>query len=119
RHFDVGAAGMSILPERCEYAIFSEPEFQYTTTLKDEWSNPYHTHDMQYIRQTPDDGQRMAAMTGAREATYSSLNGFATTGVGNRQDGMDLITNGRADVFALTGISLNWMLDNASGDPGV
>src|SRR5690606_16880670 len=32
-HFDVVAAGMSILPERCEQAIFSDPEFQYTTAL--------------------------------------------------------------------------------------
>ena len=28
--FDVVSAGMSILPQRCEQALFSEPEFNYT-----------------------------------------------------------------------------------------
>ncbi len=119
RHFDVVAAGMSILPERCEQAIFSDPEFQYTTALMVEEGNPFDVHDMQDIAEAQDDGLRMAAMTGAIEATYASALGIDATEVGNPQDGMDLITNGRADVFALTGISLNWMLDNASGDPGV
>jgi polar amino acid transport system substrate-binding protein len=116
-HFDIVAAGMSILPERCEAAIFSDPEFQYTTALMVEEGNPFDVHDMQDIQEA--DGIRMAAMTGAIEATYAAELGIEATEVGNPQDGMDLITNGRADVFALTGISLNWMVDNASGDPGV
>jgi len=116
-HFDIVAAGMSILPERCEQAIFSEPEFQYTTALMVEEGNPFDVHDMQDVAEA--DGIRMAAMTGAIEATYAADLGIDATEVGNPQDGMDLITNGRADVFALTGISLNWMLENASGDPGV
>ena len=117
-HFDIVAAGMSILPERCEQAIFSEPEFQYTTALMVEEGNPFDVHDMQDIQEAQDDGIRMAAMTGAIEATYASALGIDATEVGNPQDGMDLITNGRADVFALTGISLNWMVDN-SDSPGV
>lgn len=118
-HFDVVAAGMSILPERCEQAIFSEPEFQYTTALMVEEGNPFDVHDMQDIVEAQDDGLRMAAMTGAIEATYASDLGIEATEVGNPQDGMDLVTGGRADVFALTGISLNWMVDNAPNDPGV
>src|SRR5690606_28851641 len=31
--WDVISAGMSILPERCEQAAFSDPEIMYTTTL--------------------------------------------------------------------------------------
>jgi len=116
-HFDVVAAGMSILPQRCEEAIFSEPEFQYTTALMVEEGNPFDVHDMQDVAEA--EGIRMAAMTGAIEATYASDLGISATEVGNPQDGMDLITSGRADVFALTGISLNWMVDNASGDPDV
>ncbi len=118
-HFDVVAAGMSILPERCEAAIFSDPEFQYTTALMVEEGNPFDVHDMQDIQEAQDDGIRMAAMSGAIEATYAADLGIEATEVGNPQDGMDLITGGRADVFALTGISLNWMLDNAAGDPNV
>ncbi|WP_413450078.1 transporter substrate-binding domain-containing protein [Georgenia phoenicis] len=116
-HFDIVAAGMSILPDRCEQAIFSDPEFQYTTALMVEEGNPFDVHNMQDVAEA--DGIRMAALSGAIEATYAADLGIDATEVGSPQDGMDLITNGRADVFALTGISLNWMVDNASGDPGV
>lgn len=115
-HFDIVAAGMSILPERCEEAIFSDPEFQYTTALMVPEGNPDDLHDMQDIA---DADVEMAAMTGAIEATYASDLGIDATEVGDPQDGMDQVTGGRADVFALTGISLNWMVDNYSGDPGV
>jgi len=111
-HFDVVAAGMSILPERCEQAIFSDPEFQYTTALMVEEGNPFDVHDMQDIVEAQDEGLRMAAMSGAIEATYAADLGIDATEVGSPQDGMDQVTGGRADVFALTGISLNWMKDN-------
>ena len=117
-HFDVVAAGMSILPERCEQAIFSDPEFQYTTALMVEEGNPFDVHNMQDIEAAQADGLRMAAMSGAIEATYAADLGIDATEVGGPQDGMDLVTGGRADVFALTAISLNWMVDNAT-DPGV
>ncbi|HLS50129.1 MAG TPA: ectoine/hydroxyectoine ABC transporter substrate-binding protein EhuB [Actinomycetaceae bacterium] len=115
-HFDIVAAGMSILPERCEQAIFSDPEFQYTTALMVPEGNPDDLHDMQDIA---DADVQMVAMTGAIEATYASDLGIDAVEVGNPQDGMDQVTSGRADVFALTGISLNWMVDNYQGDPGV
>ncbi|WP_220035071.1 transporter substrate-binding domain-containing protein [Georgenia satyanarayanai] len=115
--WDVVAAGMSILPERCEQAIFSEPEFQYTTALLVPEGNPDNLSDMQSIAEAQD--VQMAAMTGAIEATYAADLGIDAIEVGNPQDGMDAVTGGRADVFALTGISLNWMVDNAGEDPGV
>jgi polar amino acid transport system substrate-binding protein len=60
-----------------------------------------------------DSGARMATMTGAVEGAYADSLGIDDTNVANPQDGMDAVVNGRADVFALTGISLNWMLQNA------
>ena len=38
--FDAVSAGMSILPDRCAQAAFSEPEFQYTTALMVPEGNP-------------------------------------------------------------------------------
>ncbi|MPV38281.1 transporter substrate-binding domain-containing protein [Georgenia subflava] len=113
--FDVIAAGMSILPERCEQASFSDPEFMYTTALMVEEGNPLGLSDMQSIADA--DGVQMAAMTGAIESTYADSLGLETLQVGNPQDGMDAVVNGRADVFALTGISLNWMADNNPDAP--
>lgn len=114
-HFDIVAAGMSILPERCEAAIFSDPEFQYTTALLVPEGNPENLSDIQSIEEAD---VQMAAMTGAIEATYAEDLGIDATEVGDPQDGMDAVNSGRVDVFALTGISLNWMVDNAT-DPGV
>ena len=51
-------------------------------------------------------------MTGAIESDYAEDLGIDSQQVGTPQDGMDAVTTGRADVFALTGISLNWMAKN-------
>lgn len=108
--FDVVSAGMSILPERCQQATFSEPEFNYTTALMVPTGNPMGLTDMQSIVNS---GARMATLTGAVEGSYADSLGIDATNVGTPQDGMDAVVNGRADVFALTGISLNWMKQNS------
>jgi polar amino acid transport system substrate-binding protein len=113
--FDVVSAGMSILPQRCEQALFSEPEFNYTTALMVPQGNPNQLTDMQSIAER--DGVRMAVMTGAIEADYATELGIDATQVAAPQDGMDAVVNGRADVFALTGISLNWMKKNNEDAP--
>jgi polar amino acid transport system substrate-binding protein len=109
RRFDVVSAGMSILPQRCEQAAFSEPEFNYTTALMVPKGNPANLTDMQSVQQS---GVRMAAMTGAIESDYAQELGIDAMQVASPQDGMDAVANGRADVFALTGISLNWLAQN-------
>lgn len=107
--FDAVSAGMSILPQRCAQAAFSEPEFLYTTALLVPAGNPAGLTDMQSIR---DAGVRLAVMTGAIESDYARALGIDAIQVAGPQAGMDAVVNGRADVFALTGISLNWMVDN-------
>ena len=107
--FDVVSAGMSILPERCEQAQFSEPEFNYTTAFMVTDGNPFGLSDMGSI---VDSGARMVTLTGSVEAGYAEQLGIDATNVATPQDGMDAVVNGRADVLALTGISLNWMKNN-------
>ncbi|MFE3544920.1 ectoine/hydroxyectoine ABC transporter substrate-binding protein EhuB [Nocardia sp. NPDC059177] len=109
RRFDAVSAGMSILPKRCEQASFSEPEFMYTTALMVKPGNPLNLTDMQSVQAS---GAKMAAMTGAIESDYAAALGIDATLVGTPQDGMDAVTSGRADVFALTAISLNWLKDH-------
>ena len=112
--FDVVSAGMSILPERCEQAAFSEPEFNYTTALMVAEGNPMNLTDMQSVL---DSGAKLSTMTGAIESDYASELGIDSTQVATQQDGMDAVTSGRADVFALTAISLNWMANNNPDAP--
>ena len=107
--FDVVSAGMSILPQRCEQAAFGDPEFNYTTALMVPTGNPANLTDMQSVA---DSGLRLATMTGAIESDYATSLGIDSTQVSTPQDGMDAVTSGRADVFALTAISLNWMKAN-------
>ncbi|MGI5217280.1 ectoine/hydroxyectoine ABC transporter substrate-binding protein EhuB [Nocardia sp. CA-290969] len=114
QRFDAVSAGMSILPERCEQAAFSEPEFMYTTALMVKKGNPLGLTDMQSIK---DKGAKMAAMTGAIESDYAASLGIDATQVGSPQDGMDAVTSGRSDVFALTAISLNWLADHNPDAP--
>ncbi|PHV64978.1 ectoine/hydroxyectoine ABC transporter substrate-binding protein EhuB [Williamsia muralis] len=112
--FDVVSAGMSILPQRCEQAAFGDPEFNYTTALMVTQGNPKALKDMQSVK---DSGARLATMTGAVESDYAESLGIESTQVATPQDGMDAVTSGRADVFALTAISLNWMKTNNPGAP--
>lgn len=114
--FDVVSAGMSILPERCEQAAFSNPEFMYTTALMTPEGNP---EDLATMDDLVDSDLNVVTMTGAIESDYaSSLELDNHSEVSTPQDGMDAVSTGRADVFALTGISLNWMADNNT-DAGV
>lgn len=111
--FDAVSAGMSILPERCEEAAFTEPEFQYTTALMVPEGNPEDLVDMNSFVDTD---LVVATMTGAIETDYAAQLGLDSIEVGGPQDGLDAINSGNADAFALTGISLNWMAENSNVD---
>ncbi|MHC5558832.1 ectoine/hydroxyectoine ABC transporter substrate-binding protein EhuB [Kocuria sp. U4B] len=105
--FDAVSAGMSILPERCEQAAFGDPEFMYTTALLVPEGNPRGLQTLDDVAADPQ--VRLVTMTGAIEGDYADALGIENTEVGGPQDGMDAVVNGRADVFALGGIALNWM----------
>ena len=107
--FDAVSAGMSILPDRCAEAAFSEPEFQYTTALMVPEGNPEGLVDMNSF---VDSGLTVATMSGAIESDYVADLGLDAIEVGGPQDGVDALKAGNADAFALTAISLNWLADN-------
>lgn len=106
--FDVVSAGMSILPDRCEQASFGDPEILYTTALMVPRGNPDNLTNMQDLA---DGDAKVATMTGAIEAGYAKDLDIESLEVDSPQDGMDAVTRGRADAFALTGISLRTMAE--------
>lgn len=111
--FDAVSAGMSILPERCAEAAFSDPEIMYTTALMVPEGNPQGLSDLQSVLDSDEDVQ-LAVLNGGIESGYAESMGIGNTvPVDNAQGGMDLVANGRADAFAMTAISLNWMADNS------
>jgi polar amino acid transport system substrate-binding protein len=111
--FDAISAGMSILPERCEQAAFSEPEFQYTTALLVPKGNP---EGLETLDDVVDKGLKIATMTGAIEGDYAKALDLDSTEVGKPQDGVDAVSGGRVDAFALTGISLNYKAETSNLD---
>ncbi len=112
--FDAISAGMSILPERCAQADFGDPEIMYTTALLVPEGNPMDLHNMQDIQEAD---ATLAVMSGAIEQGYADEMGIQTQTVNSPQDGLDQVVNGRADVYALTGISLRAMAENNADAP--
>ncbi len=103
KRYDVVSAGMSILPDRCKQADFGHPEILYTTALMTKKGNPDNVQDLQDVA---DKDIKLAVMSGAIESGYADKLGIEKMEVGSPQDGMEAVTRGRADAFALTAISL-------------
>lgn len=111
--FDAVSAGMSILPERCAQASFSDPEIMYTTSLLVEAGNPKGLNNLDDV--VAADDVTLAVLSGGIEEGYAQSLGISNiTQVDNAQAGMEIVQSGRADAFAMTGISLNWMVDNSN-----
>jgi polar amino acid transport system substrate-binding protein len=111
--YDAVSAGMSILPERCSEAIFSEPEIMYTTAFLTPTGNPDNLTDMQSAEEA---GVKLAVLSGAIEEGYTKSLGIETVKVGSPQDALDAVTSGRADASALTAISLNALVARSNAD---
>lgn len=109
--WDVVSAGMSILPDRCEEAAFSDPEIMYTTTLVVPKGNPKDLSDLDSIVAAGD--VTLAVQSGAIEEGYAADLGIANTvQVDSAQAGIEIVQSGRADAFALTAVSMNWMTED-------
>ncbi|MCF8608944.1 ectoine/hydroxyectoine ABC transporter substrate-binding protein EhuB [Gordonia sp. HY285] len=110
KRYDLVSAGMSITPERCDQASFSVPEINYTTALMVKPGNPMDLSNMDSIKSS---GAKMAAITGAIESNYAEELAIPDPLlVKDQQSGIDAVTSGRADAFALTAVSLKYAKDN-------
>ncbi|MGM7699874.1 transporter substrate-binding domain-containing protein [Microbacterium sp. A84] len=109
--WDAVSAGMSILPDRCEEAAFSDPEIMYTTTLVVAAGNPKGLSDLDSVAAA--DGVTLAVQSGAIEEGYATDLGISgLVQVDSAQAGIEVVQAGRADAFALTAVSLNWMTED-------
>ncbi|MFI6344166.1 ectoine/hydroxyectoine ABC transporter substrate-binding protein EhuB [Streptomyces sp. NPDC050560] len=107
--YDVISAGMAITPERCENALFSEPEFISPTAIMVKKGNPKKITDLASAKKA---GVTLGVMSGAVEKDYVTAAGISddkVKTVQKQQDGADAVKNGRIDGFVLTGISLRWL----------
>lgn len=114
--YDSVSAGMSILPDRCAQASFSEPNLMYTTGLMVPEGNPMGLTDLNSV---VDNEALLAVQSGTIEQGYTDDMGYGDTmNVQSSIDGMESVASGRSDAFALTAISLRTMAEN-NPDMGV
>jgi polar amino acid transport system substrate-binding protein len=107
--YDVISAGMAITPERCQSAIFSEPEFISPEAMMVKKGNPKHLTDLASAKKA---GVTIGVLSGAVEKGYATAAGISADKIKSfqmPQDGADAVKGGRVDAFLLTGISLNWL----------
>ncbi len=115
--YDAISAGMSITPERCEEAAFAEPEIMYTTALVVEEGNPHGVENLDDVLEAQEAGEdiTLTTLTAGIEAGYATDLGRDDDGVGSADEGIEMVEGGRADVFAMTAISLNQMASETEG----
>jgi polar amino acid transport system substrate-binding protein len=108
--FDVVAAGMFILPERCKQASFSEPVYCAPNAFLVPKGNPKNISDFNSVKQA---GIKVGVLPGAVEGLYAQKSGVSSGDIvqlGSQRDGLAALTSGRVGAFALTSISLRNML---------
>jgi polar amino acid transport system substrate-binding protein len=108
--FDVVAAGMFILPERCQQAAFSEPVYCAPQAFLVAKGNPQNISDYQSAVQA---GIKVGVLSGAVEGLHLQKSGMPTGNIvelASQRDALAALTAGRVDAFALTSISLRNML---------
>lgn len=112
--FDAISAGMSITPDRCAEAAFAEPEIMYTTSLVVEEGNPFGVENLDDVQAAMDAGENisLSVLTAGIEANYATEMGVDYQGVGSADEGIEMVEGGRADVFAMTAISLTQMAED-------
>lgn len=111
-HWDVVSAGMSINSDRCAEAAFGEPELVYTTAFLVEEGNPAGVETFEDLLDADLD---VVALSGAVESGWMNDVGVDHDTVDSAADGVDFVEGGRADVFALTAISLEAMAGDIDG----
>ncbi|MCG1010054.1 ectoine/hydroxyectoine ABC transporter substrate-binding protein EhuB [Salinicoccus sp. ID82-1] len=105
--YDVITAGMAILPDRCENALFAEPEMQYGEGLVVQAGNPHDIHSYADIAENPD--VTVALMEGTTQFDFLEQEGVASDqimSVGDIPAQLAAVQSGNADVAAATEATL-------------
>lgn len=101
--YDVITAGMAVLPDRCENAIFSEPEMQYGEGLVVQAGNPEDIHSYADIADNSD--VTLALMEGTTQFDFVEQEGVSSDQIMSVADipgQLSAVQSGNADVAAAT-----------------
>lgn len=108
--FDMAAAEMAVLPERCEKVIYSQPNTTYGEGLLVKAGNP---HGLRFYSDfsaaAGNDDLRVAVMGGANQRGYLRKLGVPEdrmVTIENNEAAIEAITGGRADAYAATSLTV-------------
>ncbi|MEZ2721484.1 ectoine/hydroxyectoine ABC transporter substrate-binding protein EhuB [Paenalcaligenes hominis] len=103
--FDMVAAEMAILPQRCEQILFSEPNSSYGEGLLVASGNPKDLHSYEDFK---DGKNKVAIMAGADQLEMMQALGVDESQlvtISNNADAISTVATGRADAYAATGLT--------------
>jgi polar amino acid transport system substrate-binding protein len=104
--FDVVAAEMAILPQRCQQVLFSEPNTSYGEGLLVAAGNPMDIHG--YADFATRDDIKVAILAGADQLEMMQALGVPEdrlVTIANNADAISVVSTGRADAYAATGLT--------------
>ena len=106
-HFDMVAAEMAILPERCKQVLFSEPNTSYGEGLLVATGNPHDLHSYQDFSSSD---QKIAIMAGADQLEMLQALGVPSdrmVTISNNADAISTVSTGRAAAYAATSLTVS------------
>lgn len=115
--YDMITAGMYVSPDRCEKAIFAEPEYRMGEALAVQAGNPKNIHSYEDVAENPD--VKIAVMTGAAEIKLLKDAGVADdqiVEVPEQPTAISALQSGQVDGVTMTYMSLMEMLKSAGDD---
>ena len=109
--FDMIAAGMYVLPDRCRQIAFSNPTYGVGDGFLQRTDNPRDLHG--YADVAADPAARVGVVVGAVQNDYAARAGVPPSRVVVFPDvvsAVEGVVAGRADVYAATALTLNYVL---------
>lgn len=103
--FDMVAAEMAVLPQRCDTVLFSEPNSSYGEGLLVAKGNPKDLHSYNDFK---DGKYKVAIMAGADQLEMMQALGVDESKlvtISNNSDAISTVSTGRADAYAATGLT--------------
>lgn len=117
QQFDVVTAGMAINPDRCENALFGEPEMQYGEGLVVPAGNPLGLESYKDIAANPD--VTVVVMEGATEIEFLKSEGVSEDQITTAPDipaTFSAVQAGRADATTGTEMTVKMALESFNSD---
>ena len=113
--YDMVAAEMAILPERCKQVLYSEPDSSYGEGLLVAKGNPKRLHDFESFAKS---GHKVAVMAGADQLEMLQtlkVPAAQIVTIANNADAISTVATGRADGYAATSLTVGQLAGKGRG----